>query len=126
MDELEVARFASLPEAEAVAALLRTHGIAARLADAHTGNVVSHMQIALGGSRIVVPDYQIVAARDLVARARQGEFAQADFDDGGDEEDADHSDQPRGALGGMRAAAPIIVSLIFLAPLAGCLLIALG
>lgn len=126
--ELEVARFASLPEAEAVAALLRHHGIAARLGDGHTTGTMPHLQGALGGARVVVPDHQAYEARELVVRARNGEFAAelglAD-DERDDEADADDG-RPTGMLGAMRVAAPIIVSLIFLLPVAGCLVLAMG
>ena len=117
MDELEVARFSGIPEAEAVAALLRTHGIAARLADSQMLGAAAYMQTALGGVRVVVPDYQIMQARDLVAQARSGAFA-APVDD--EDDDAEEADRPRGALIPMKAMARVIVVLFLAAPLAMC------
>lgn len=123
MDELEVARFASLPEAEAVAALLRTHGIAARLPDSQTLGAAAHLQFALGGVRVVVPDDQIVQARDLVQRARRGEFAMidSDIDDADDEPDRPSG----GALLSLKGMARAVVMVILLSPVAACLAMAL-
>lgn len=116
MDELEVARFSGIPEAEAVAALLRTHGIAARLADSQMLGAAAYMQTALGGVRLVVPDYQIMQARELVAQARSGAFA-APVDE---DDDTEEADRPRGALIPMKAMARVIVVLFLAAPLAMC------
>ena len=121
MDELEVARFSSLPEAEAVAALLRTHGIAARLPDSQTLGAAAYMQTALGGVRVVVPDYQVMQARDLVARARAGEFAGELDEEEGELADAEH---PRGALTAFRTWAGVIVILFFATPLITCVTVA--
>lgn len=118
MDELEVARFSSLPEAEAVAALLRTHGIAARLPDSQTLGAAAYMQTALGGVRVVVPDYQVMEARELVRRARAGEFAEALDED--DVDDVGDAHGPRGALTAFRSWARLIVVVLFAAPLAMC------
>ena len=74
MDRLEVARFSTLPEAELAAALLKRHGVDARVPDRDAATSMAHMQVALGGLRVTAPDFQIVQARDLVARARRGEF----------------------------------------------------
>ena len=119
MDELEVARFASLPEAEAVAALLRTHGIAARLPDSQTLGAAAHLQFALGGVRLVVPDYQIVQARELVARARAGEFSSMDAVG----EDAEDEAPARGSLMSLKRIGAWIVILILGSPVAACLAI---
>lgn len=121
MDELEVARFASLPEAEAVAALLRTRGVAARLADSQTLGAAAHLQFAIGGARVVVPDHQIAQARELVARARAGEFAIA----GPDVEDDDEEDgaPARGSLTSLRRIGAWVVILILGSPVAACLAI---
>ena len=74
MDRLEVARFTTLPEAELATALLRRHGIDAHVPDRISATSMAHMQMALGGIRVTAPDFQIVQARDLVARAGRGEF----------------------------------------------------
>lgn len=81
MDRLEVARFATLPEAELAAALLRQHGVDARVTDREMANNAAHLQFALGGVRVSAPDHQIVQARDLIARARKGEFGGLEADE---------------------------------------------
>ncbi|WP_409019666.1 putative signal transducing protein [Brevundimonas vesicularis] len=93
MDRLEVARFSSLPEAEMAAALLIRHGIDARLPDRDTATVVAHMQLALGGLRVTVPDHELEQARALIEAARQGRFA--------DMVDADEDGWREGAVTGM-------------------------
>lgn len=110
MDRLEVARFTTLPEAELAAALLRRHGIDARVPDRNSATTLAHMQVAFGGLRVTAPDFQIVQARDLVARAGRGEFESLAGED--DEEWREgaapgmvgelHEDQVRGALGPMK------------------------
>ncbi len=110
MDRLEVARFTTLPEAELAAALLRQHGIDARVPDRNSATSMAHMQVAFGGLRVTAPDFQIVQARDLVARAGRGEFQSlAGEDDEGWREGATPGmvgelpeDQVRGALGPMK------------------------
>ncbi|TPW04821.1 MAG: hypothetical protein FD125_942 [bacterium] len=84
MREFEVARFSTLPEAELAAALLKRHGIAARLPDRDMATMLPHLHIAIGGVRVVAPEDRITEARDIVKRAREGAFA-ADIDeDSGD------------------------------------------
>jgi hypothetical protein len=81
-EEYEVARLSTLPEAELLAALLRRHGIEAWLPDRDMATLFPHLQIALGGIRVVALADQIDRARDLARRARAGEFATPDeFDD---------------------------------------------
>lgn len=81
-EEYEVARLSTLPEAELLAALLRRHGIEAWLPDRDMATLFPHLQIALGGIRVVALADQIDRARDLARRARAGEFAMPDeFDD---------------------------------------------
>ena len=119
-DRLEVARFTSLPEAEMAAALLQRHGLDARVPDRDTATVVAHMQLALGGLRVTVPDFQIEEARDLIAQVRNGEFS-----DRVDEEDdawRDHIDgefeatptEGRGALSAMRPIVRVVGSTILI------------
>jgi hypothetical protein len=129
MDFLEVARFSSLPEAELIVSLLRQHGVDARVADREMANSAPHLQIALGGLRVVAPDYQIVNARDLVSRARRGEFGSTETDDDGEwmldatpgkvgELD---DEEIRGVLGSMKNVGRVIIITILLLPLVGCL-----
>jgi hypothetical protein len=82
--EFEVARFSTLPEAELAAALLKRHGIAARLPDRDMATMMPHLHIAIGGVRVVAPEDRIVEARDIVKRVREGAFAaEVDQDEGG-------------------------------------------
>jgi len=110
MDRLEVARFTTLPEAELAAALLKRHGVDARVPDRDAATNMAHMQVAFGGLRVTAPDFQIVQARDLIARARRGELG----DLAGEESeewrlDATpgmvgelHEDEIHGAIGSMK------------------------
>lgn len=135
MDRLEVARFSTLPEAELAAALLREHGIDARVTDREMANNASHLHFALGGVRISAPDHQILQARDMIARARRGEFGDIEADEG-DGWMADHTpgkvgelheDEIRGVLGSARRVGTgVAVVFLVLLPLAGCLTMVLG
>lgn len=81
-DEYEVARFLTVPEAELLVALLGRHGIRAWLPDRDMATMLPHVQMAIGGIRVVALAEQIDAARDIARRARDGEFATPDsFDD---------------------------------------------
>jgi len=131
MDRLEVARFSSLPEAELAVGLLRQHGIDALVADREMANSAPHLQIALGGVRITAPDFQIVQARDIVARVRKGEFGDLtpENDEGwmaehtpGKIGELDDS-EIHGVLGTMKNLTRILILAVLLGPLAGCLVI---
>jgi hypothetical protein len=130
MDRLEVARFSSLPEAELAVGLLQRHGVDARVTDREMANNVAHLQIALGGIRVTAPDFQIVQARDLIARVRRGEFGGLETDDS-DEWMTDHTPgrvgeladgEIRGVLGSMKSLARILIIGFLLLWVAGCLL----
>ena len=135
MDRLEVARFSTLPEAELATELLRSHGVDARVTDRDMANNAAHLQIAMGGVRITAPDFQIVQARDLIARARRGELAGLEADEG-DEWMVDHTPgkvgeldehEIQGVMGSTKKAGVAVVVVCFvLLPLAGCLVMALG
>ncbi|HAV50308.1 MAG TPA: hypothetical protein DCX75_09265, partial [Brevundimonas sp.] len=61
---------------------LGRHGIRAWLPDRDMATMLPHVQLALGGIRVVAYEEQIDAARDIARRARAGEFATPDdFDD---------------------------------------------
>lgn len=129
MDRLEVARFSTLPEAELIVALLRKHGVDARLADREAANSLPHLQIGLGGLRVTAPDFQIVQARDLVARAARGEFgADEDEEDGEWMQEAtpgmigelDES-EVRGVLGSMKTMGKVVIILFLTLPLTTCI-----
>lgn len=135
MDRLEVARFSTLPEAELAAALLREHGVDARVTDREMANNASHLQFALGGVRVSAPDHQIAQARDLIARARRGEFGGLEADES-DDWMIDHKPgkvgeldehEVQGVLGpAKRTGVAVVVVFFVLFPLAGCVVMALG
>lgn len=135
MDRLEVARFSNLPEAELATALLREHGVDARVTDREMANNASHLQFALGGVRVSAPDHQIVQARDLIARARRGEFGGLEADES-DEWMADHTPgkigeldehEVQGVLGSARKAGMTVVVIFFVVvPLVAWAVLALG
>lgn len=133
-DELEVARFATLPEGELAVSFLRQHGINARLPDRDMATMNPDLLFALGGVRVVARDIQIAEARRLIARMRAGEFEGDDADTGewmadatpgsiGELEDAEIT----GVMSHAKKAGAFIVVLFFVVfPLAGCLLTMLG
>lgn len=132
MDRLEVGRFSTLPEAELLTALLRRHGVDAQVADREMVNNSPHLQIALGGARVTAPDFQIVQARDLLSRARKGEFGDLSADDENDGWMADHTPgyvgeledhEIRGVMGSMKSWGRILILTVLLAPVAGCVFI---
>jgi hypothetical protein len=84
MDVLEVARFNTLPEAELAVALLRREGIDARLPDRETANTLAHIQLGLGGLRVLAPADQIAKARRILADADAGAFQADGSEDAGD------------------------------------------
>ncbi|HUH24630.1 MAG TPA: hypothetical protein VLZ51_11270 [Brevundimonas sp.] len=129
MDRLEVARFSTLPEAELAVALLRRQGVDARLADREMANSAPHLQLALGGLRVTAPDFQIVQARDVVARARRGEFGDLQSEEN-DEWMADatpgmvgelHESEVRGVMGSMKNIGRLLIIGFLTLPVAGCL-----
>lgn len=131
MDRLEVARFSTLPEAELAVGLLKRHGVDARVADREMANSAPHLQIALGGVRITAPDFQIVQARDVIARARRGEFGDPEAD-----EDAEwmadhtpgrvgelHEGEIHGVMGSMKTAMRWLLIGLVVAPVGACMLL---
>ena len=129
MDRLEVARFSTLPEAELAVALLRRQGVDARLADREMANSAPHLQLALGGLRVTAPDFQIVQARDVVARARRGEFGYLQSEEN-DEWMADatpgmvgelYESEVRGVMGSMKNIGRLLIIGFLTLPVAGCL-----
>jgi hypothetical protein len=133
-DELEVARFATLPEAELAVSFLRQHGVKARLPDRDTATMNPDLLFALGGVRVVTRETRIVEARRLIARMRAGEFAHDDTEYG---EWADEATPGRvgeldeaeitGVMRYAKKAGVIVVVLFFVVfPLAGCLLTMFG
>lgn len=135
MDRLEVARFATLPEAELAAALLRQHGVDAQVTDREMANNAAHLQFALGGVRVSAPDHQIVQARDLIARAREGEFGGLEADES-DEWMVGHTPGKVGELDehevqgvlsfAKRTGIAVVVLFFVIVPLAAWVVMALG
>ena len=131
MDRLEGARFSTLPEAELAVGLLKRHGVDAQVADREMANSAPHLQIALGGLRVTAPDFQIVQARDIVARVRKGEFGDLAGEDS-DEWMADATPgkigeldeaEVHGVMGSMKGAGRVLIITMLLLPLVGCLVL---
>jgi len=76
----EVARFTDVYEADLAAAFLESHGIPVTVTERFQTTIDPLMQRALG-IRILAPGSMIDEARDLMARARAGEFATTEGDD---------------------------------------------
>lgn len=76
----EIARFADVYEAEVASAFLTAHGIEVTVTERFQTTVDPLMQRAFG-IRLMAPASMIEDARDLLARARAGEFAEPDGDD---------------------------------------------
>ncbi|NJC40475.1 hypothetical protein GGQ87_000733 [Brevundimonas alba] len=124
--EYEVARFSTLPEGELAVAVLRTHGIAARLPDRDMATINPDLLIAIGGVRVVAPHDQIDTARRLIERIRAGEFTDTSEDwriDAVDGKVGDlHEHEITGAMGWSKKVGTVVVILAFVVfPVAGCL-----
>jgi hypothetical protein len=77
---VEIARFADVYEADLAAAFLASHDIEVSVTERYQTTVDPLMQRALG-IRLMTRADQAGEARDLLARARAGEFAAEDGDD---------------------------------------------
>lgn len=125
MNEYEVARFSTLPEGELAVALLRHHGIAARLPDRDMATMNPDLLIAIGGVRVVAPDHQIADARRLVERIRAGEFIDDSDDWAVDAVPGRIGELEAAEVGGVmawakKAGAVVIVLAFVVFPLASC------
>ncbi len=76
----EIARFVDVYEADLAAAFLESHGIRVTVTERFQTTVDPLMQRALG-IRLMAHESEIAEARDLLERARAGEFAEPDGDD---------------------------------------------
>lgn len=76
----EIARFTDVYEAELAAAFLASHDMKVSVTERFQTTVDPLMQRALG-VRLMGPASIVEEARDLLARARAGEFASEDGDD---------------------------------------------
>lgn len=72
---VEVARFGDVQEAELVASLLRSAGIAAQVADRNLVAVDPLLQQAMGGMRVMAPESQREDALAILAEARAGRYS---------------------------------------------------
>lgn len=70
----EIARFVDVYEADLAAAFLESHGIRVTVTERFQTTVDPLMQRALG-IRLMAHESEIVKARDLLARVKDGEFA---------------------------------------------------
>lgn len=134
-DVLEVARFSTILEGELAVALLRRHGVDARLPDRDTATMNPDLLIAIGGVRVVAPSHQIEQACTIIARARDNAFVDPDDDETGDWRidavpgkvgDLDE-DEVTGVLGPVKKMGVFVIVLGFLVfPVASCLITAGG
>lgn len=76
----EIVRFTDVYEAELAAAFLASHGIDVSVTERFQTTVDPLMQRAFG-IRLMAPASLVPEARDLLARARAGEFASDEGDD---------------------------------------------
>lgn len=130
VDTFEVARFATIPEAELATAFLRRHDIDARLPDRDTATMNPALLFAIGGVRVVAPGRQIAEARRLIERMRDGDFVDDGAENGewmqaaipgkvGELDEAEVTGVMRHAK---KAGTVVIVLFFVILPLAGCLL----
>jgi len=80
MSLVEIARFTDVYEADLAAAFLASHDVEVSVTERFQTTVDPLMQRALG-IRLMARASQADQARDLLARARSGEFAESDGDD---------------------------------------------
>ncbi len=73
----EIARFVDVYEADLAAAFLESHGIRVAVTERFQTTVDPLMQRALG-IRLMAHESEIAEARDLLARVKAGEFADAE------------------------------------------------
>lgn len=133
MTSFEVARFSTLPEGELAVALLKRHGIDARLPDRDMATMNPDLLIAIGGVRVVAPDHRIVEARQIIAQARNGAFQDADDETGDWQIDAvpgkvgelDEQDIS-GVLGTSKKAGVFVILAFLVLSMASCLLMPMG
>lgn len=77
---VEIARYVDVYEADLAAAFLESHGLRVTVTERFQTTVDPLMQRALG-IRLMVHALEAETARDLLARVRAGEFADAEDDD---------------------------------------------
>lgn len=77
---VEIERFTDVYEADLAAAFLASHGVEVSVTERFQTTVDPLMQRALG-IRLMGPASVVAEARELLARARAGEFAADDGDD---------------------------------------------
>jgi hypothetical protein len=94
MSLVEIARYTDVYEADLAAAFLESHGIPVSVTERHQTTIDPLMQRALG-IRLMSAASNVAEARDLLARARAGEFAS---DEGDDIEPADTGTRVAGTV----------------------------
>lgn len=76
MDSLtEAARFTAPIDAHMLEARLHAEGVPAWAVNANTAQALTHLTLALGGVRVMVPSNLLADARDVIRRLEAGEFA---------------------------------------------------
>jgi hypothetical protein len=101
MSLVEITRFTDVYEADLAAAFLASHGIEVSVTERFQTTVDPLMQRALG-IRLMGPASVAEQARDLLARARSGEFAS---DEGDDLDTVDGGTQAAGSVMALAAFA---------------------
>ena len=74
-DLIMVARLFDPTEAEMLRGRLEAEGVPAIVADAHTARVISALQVAIGGVRILVPEAYLEKAREVLRADARGDYA---------------------------------------------------
>lgn len=127
-EQLEVARFPTLPEGELAVAVLRRHGIAAIMPDREAATVNPDLLFALGGVRVTAPSAQISEARGLIAGVRAGKLVDQSEDWRIDETPGRVGELKESEVSGVmtwirKTAAVVVVLAVLVFPLANCMLI---
>lgn len=77
-DFVIVARYLDATDAHVVCSCLRAAGLDALLGDANLVQTNALWSIALGGARVLVPQSQFDAAKDVIAAFERGDLALPD------------------------------------------------
>jgi len=76
MDSLTaIAQFSLPTEAHLLEFRLQAEGIPAWATNTNTAQALSHMTLALGGVKVMVPSHLVEEARDIMRRLEAGEYA---------------------------------------------------
>jgi hypothetical protein len=83
-DFVIVARYLDATDAHVVCSCLQAAGLDAMLGDANLVQTNALWSIALGGARVLVPQAQVDAAKEIIAAFERGDLALPDDDIRGD------------------------------------------